>query len=46
MKPNTFRSPAARATPAPEYGEHNDEVLSELGYAAGEIDALRRKKMI
>jgi len=44
MKPNTFRSAAARATPAPEYGD--DRVLSELGYAAGEIDALRRKKMI
>jgi crotonobetainyl-CoA:carnitine CoA-transferase CaiB-like acyl-CoA transferase len=26
---------------APGIGEHNDEVLSELGFTAGEIDALR-----
>jgi len=40
------RTPSRIATPAPEYGEHNDEVLRELGYAAEEIEALRQKKVI
>jgi formyl-CoA transferase len=26
---------------APELGEHNDEVLAQLGFTAGEIDAFR-----
>ena len=34
------------ASAPPELGEHTDEVLAELGYGAGEIDALRRKKVI
>jgi formyl-CoA transferase len=40
------RTPSRLATAAPEYGEHNDEVLSELGYSAAEIEALRRKQVI
>jgi formyl-CoA transferase len=36
------RTPSRLATAAPEYGEHSDEVLGELGYSAGEIDAFRK----
>jgi crotonobetainyl-CoA:carnitine CoA-transferase CaiB-like acyl-CoA transferase len=35
------RSPAAFHKPAPRLGEDSDAVLAELGYARGEIDALR-----
>jgi len=31
---------------APELGQHNDAVLSELGYASGDIDKLRQSKVI
>ena len=34
-------SPLPIRTPAPELGEHNAEVLRELGFAANEIDQLR-----
>jgi crotonobetainyl-CoA:carnitine CoA-transferase CaiB-like acyl-CoA transferase len=29
-------------TPAPEAGQHTDEVLGELGYAQDDIDRLRK----
>jgi crotonobetainyl-CoA:carnitine CoA-transferase CaiB-like acyl-CoA transferase len=35
------RTPATVATPTPEAGEHNDEILAELGYDAAAIAALR-----
>jgi formyl-CoA transferase len=35
--------PAKRA---PELGEHNDEVLKELGFAANEIEQLRASGVI
>ncbi len=35
------RTQSRLATAAPEYGEHNDEVLRELGYAAAEIEGFR-----
>jgi len=38
-------SPAAIA-PSPLLGQHNDEVLSEVGYSADEIAALRRERII
>ena len=37
------RVPARRA---PEHGEHNDEVLTQLGFSADEIDQMRELKVI
>ena len=37
------RVPARRA---PEHGEHNDEVLAQLGFSADEIAQLREQKAI
>ncbi|RDJ21943.1 CoA transferase [Bosea caraganae] len=36
------RTPASVATATPEAGEHNDEILAELGYDAGAVAELRR----
>jgi crotonobetainyl-CoA:carnitine CoA-transferase CaiB-like acyl-CoA transferase len=33
-------------TPPPQFGEHNDEVLAEIGYSADEIARLRADKVI
>jgi crotonobetainyl-CoA:carnitine CoA-transferase CaiB-like acyl-CoA transferase len=35
--------PAARDRPPPALGEHTGEVLHELGYATGDVDALRAR---
>jgi len=35
------RTPAGVATPTPDAGDHNDEILAELGYDAAAIVALR-----
>ena len=40
--PGAITSPA----PAPKLGQHTDEVLSGLGYAAGDIAAFRRDRVI
>jgi crotonobetainyl-CoA:carnitine CoA-transferase CaiB-like acyl-CoA transferase len=32
--------------PAPELGEHNAEVLGELGYSAEQIDQLRERGVV
>jgi crotonobetainyl-CoA:carnitine CoA-transferase CaiB-like acyl-CoA transferase len=33
-------------SPPPRFGEHNDEVLSEIGYSRDEIGKLRQDKII
>jgi crotonobetainyl-CoA:carnitine CoA-transferase CaiB-like acyl-CoA transferase len=40
------RTPASIATATPELGQHTDEVLRELGFADGEIAALRERKVV
>ena len=53
-KPATLVTPGVElsATPAtirhrpPTIGEHSDEILGELGYAAGEIAALRARRVV
>ncbi|HET6793234.1 MAG TPA: CoA transferase [Acidimicrobiales bacterium] len=34
-------TPTEARTPPPTLGQHNDDILSELGYTGGEIEALR-----
>jgi crotonobetainyl-CoA:carnitine CoA-transferase CaiB-like acyl-CoA transferase len=40
------RTPATYAVPPPGRGEHNDEILAELGYAEREIAELRRAGIV
>jgi len=40
------RTPGAVRTPAPDTGEHTDEILTELGYSPAEITSLRNDKVI
>ena len=40
------RTPAKLITASPERGEHNDEVLREAGFSAGEIETFRKEKVI
>ena len=40
------RTPASMAVAPPEIGEHTDDLLRELGYAAAAIEDLRQKKII
>ncbi len=39
-------APLPVRAPAPELGEHNAEVLGELGYSAGEIDQLQERDVV
>jgi formyl-CoA transferase len=40
------RTPGAVRTPAPDPGQHTDEVLAELGYSRAEIEALHREEVV
>jgi formyl-CoA transferase len=40
------RTPAIMASATAEIGQHTDEVLTEMGYSAAEIAALRKNKVI
>ena len=45
--PSTLsRTPALVRTPAPDVGEHTDEVLGELGFSADDVARLRRDKIV
>ena len=39
-------APATVMAPSPDAGAHSDEVLTELGYSAAEIDGLRDQRVI
>jgi crotonobetainyl-CoA:carnitine CoA-transferase CaiB-like acyl-CoA transferase len=40
------RTAASIATATPEVGEHTDEILSELGYSAADIRAMRERRIV
>jgi len=40
------RTPGGVRTPAPDTGEHNDQILAELGYSPADIASLRNDKVI
>jgi crotonobetainyl-CoA:carnitine CoA-transferase CaiB-like acyl-CoA transferase len=40
------RTPGSVRMPAPDTGEHTDEILVELGFSAAEIAALRAEKVV
>jgi formyl-CoA transferase len=45
--PSTLsRTPASVRTPAPDVGEHTDEVLGEVGFSADDVARLRRDKVV
>jgi crotonobetainyl-CoA:carnitine CoA-transferase CaiB-like acyl-CoA transferase len=45
--PQTFtETPGRYTTPAPEWGQHTDEVLLELGYSWEDMNSLREKQVI
>jgi len=40
------RTPATYTTAAPDAGEHNDELLRELGFGAAEIARLKKDAIV
>ncbi len=40
------RTPSKMAAPPPEFGEQTDEVLAEFGFSEGEIEELRKAKVV
>jgi len=40
------RNPASIRTPAPELGQHNEEILLELGYSWDDISRLKEQEVI
>ena len=39
-------TPATVERPGPEVGQHNEDILGELGYSRGQIQKLREKRVI
>jgi crotonobetainyl-CoA:carnitine CoA-transferase CaiB-like acyl-CoA transferase len=39
-------TPAALHSPAPQLGQHTEEILQRIGYSAAEIDILKAKKVV
>jgi formyl-CoA transferase len=44
--PKLSATPGAIRSPAPKLGEHTEQVLQELGFSGGEIEAFRNSKII
>jgi len=44
--PWQFSETPAKIGLAPELGEHNDEVLTSLGYSTADVQGLRERKII
>jgi crotonobetainyl-CoA:carnitine CoA-transferase CaiB-like acyl-CoA transferase len=44
--PWQFSATPAKIGIAPELGEHNDEVLTSLGYSKADVQGLRARKII
>ncbi len=43
---NLSQTPATVRTPAPEFGQHTEEILQKLGYEKGEIEGLKKESAI
>jgi crotonobetainyl-CoA:carnitine CoA-transferase CaiB-like acyl-CoA transferase len=43
---NMERTPPRVATPTPDYGQHTDEVLGELGYGSEELERFHREGVV
>lgn len=46
IAPKLSATPGAMRTLGPDLGAHTEEVLAEIGYAAAEVEALRRKGVV
>ncbi len=40
------RTPGAVRTPAPDAGEHSDEILADLGYDRAAIERLKKEEIV
>jgi crotonobetainyl-CoA:carnitine CoA-transferase CaiB-like acyl-CoA transferase len=40
------RTPSRLKTASPDAGEHTDAILGDLGYSAGDIAALKEKRVV
>jgi crotonobetainyl-CoA:carnitine CoA-transferase CaiB-like acyl-CoA transferase len=43
---NMERTPPGVCTPTPDYGQHTDEVLGELGYSAADVERFHREGVV